>query len=90
MISRILFVAAFLLVGMIAVKDGRFLRVAGLVGSCRVYQQAVDGTQWEACRAGRLEGRPDLSARGCSAGGVAGRLEYWHCPAGIAASAIGR
>jgi hypothetical protein len=49
-------------------------------------QTLSDGTQVEACRAGKLEGSPDLTRQGCRAAGVNGTLEYWRCPASVVAS----
>jgi hypothetical protein len=81
LISRIVLVAIVIVAALAAVKDGRVLRDAGLTGSCKVYANAADGTQWEMCEAGRLEGMPDLSGRGCHSAGVRGGAEYWQCPA---------
>ena len=89
MFRRIFVVALLVLVAMVIVKDGRVLRGMGLTGSCTVYANAVDGTQWERCEAGRIEGRPDLSGHGCSSAGVRGRDEYWHCPATLVSAPTG-
>jgi hypothetical protein len=70
---------------MLAAKDGRLPRKAGLTGSCFVAQQESDGGQLVACRAGVLEGRPDLSHRSCLAAGATGRYAYWRCPTAQAA-----
>ena len=61
MLGRVLVAAFLIFAAMLVIKDGRVLRGAGLVGSCRVYATAVDGSQWETCKAGKLEGWPDLS-----------------------------
>jgi hypothetical protein len=83
MFTRILFVAALIVTGMFAVKDGRVLKDAGLTGSCRVVQTAANGEQMEACSSGKLEGAPDLSRNGCTDTGLyAGRV-YWRCPAPV-------
>lgn len=66
---------------MLAVKDGRVLRATGLTGSCTVAVTAADGAQLDACRPGKLDGRPDLSKQGCTADGISGTYEYWQCPA---------
>lgn len=86
MISRVVLVAILIAAALAAVKDGRVLRDTGLTGWCRVYANAADGTQWEICKAGRLEGLPDLSGRGCLRAGVAVRVEYWQCPAPLVSS----
>ena len=65
---------------MVAAKDGRLPRAAGLTASCIVAQQESDGGQLVACRAGALEGRPDLSHRDCLAAGATGTYAYWRCP----------
>lgn len=81
MVTRI-FLAGIVVVAIMAgIKDGRILRVAGLTGSCLVVQTTSDGTQLEACRAGKLEGMPDLSRHGCTDVGTAIGREYWKCPA---------
>jgi hypothetical protein len=83
MIKRIVFAGVLVLAVMIAIKDGRVLRSTGLTGACAMAQRLTDGTQLEACRAGRLAGRPDLSRQGCTTAGVAATYEYWRCPAGV-------
>ena len=90
MIIRILAVACLILALMLAIKNGRMLRVAGLTGACSVIQTATDGSQLESCRPGRLEGRPDLTRRGCTTAGTVGKAEYWRCPAPVTSSQVGR
>jgi hypothetical protein len=90
MIKRIVFAGILVLALMIAIKDGRVLRATGLSGACSMAQTLKDGTQLEACRAGRLAGRPDLSRQGCTAAGVTSAYEYWRCPAGIVSGPSGR
>ena len=69
---------------MIAVKDGWVLRRTGLIGSCAVYANSPDGSQQERCRAGSLDGHPDLSGKGCTKNGVIAGYQYWLCPAAVA------
>ena len=90
MLKRVVAVAICILAVMFAIKDGRVLRSVGLTGSCTAVQARTDGSELEACRAGKLEGRPDLSARGCTSFGVRGTLEYWRCPADLRATDAGR
>ena len=90
MLKRVVAVAVCILAVMIAIKDGRVLRTTGLTGSCSAVQTRTDGSELEACRAGKLEGRPDLSGRGCTSLGIRGTLEYWRCPADLTASQAGR
>jgi hypothetical protein len=84
-IVRIVAAAVAVLALMIVIKDGRVLRRVGLTGSCRVVQTTADGSAWAACRAGRLEGLPDLSRRSCAAGALQGSVQYWRCPADVGA-----
>ncbi len=81
MVTRIVLAGLVVVALMVGVKDGRILRVAGLTGSCSVVQTIADGTQLEACKAGVLEGMPDLSRQGCTDIGTAIRRQYWKCPA---------
>ncbi len=82
MLLRVVLVAALVAALMVAVKDGRVLRHAGLTGSCSsVATPAGQSGSWKACRAGRLEGRPDLSRDSCTSVERVGPLEYWRCPA---------
>ena len=85
MLTRIVAVAALIVAVMAAAKDHRLMRQTGLTAACSVVQTQSDGTMLAACHPGRLEGRPDLSGRGCIDAGIAGTVEYWHCPAASAA-----
>ncbi len=89
MVKRIVAAGIVVLALMIAVKDGRVLRDAGLTGVCSLALTLNDGTHVEACHSGRLAGRPDLSRDGCSTAGLRGAVEYWRCPAGVAAGPSG-
>jgi hypothetical protein len=53
-------------------------------------QAAPDGTTWNRCVSGKLEGRPDLTNKSCTSEGVEGKYELWHCPAALAATAAPR
>jgi hypothetical protein len=79
------FVAVALIVAvMVAIKDGRALRETGLVASCFAVAAPVGQSGfWEACRPGKLEGRPNLGRRSCKSAGLVGNLEYWRCPSQI-------
>jgi len=81
MVTRIVLTGLVLAGLMVGVRDGRVLRVAGLTGSCSVVQTSVDGTQLEACRAGKLEGMPSLTRQSCADLGLVAGQEYWKCPA---------
>jgi hypothetical protein len=80
MLIRIVAVAALIVAVMVAAKDHRLMRTTGLTAACAVVQTQSDGTLLAACHPGRLEGRPDLSGRGCIDAGIAGTVEYWRCP----------
>ena len=70
---------------MVAVAKGGMLEQVGLVGSCREVAAPRGGEGvWQQCRAGKLEGRPDLRRDSCQSAGVYHGLEYWHCPAPLA------
>jgi hypothetical protein len=44
----------------------------------------ADGEVIEACKPGKLEGRPDLSKRNCTSVASKDKIEYWRCPADLA------
>ena len=73
---------------MLVLKDGQVLQQAGLVSSCSVVA-SYDGKPgfWQACRPGRLEGRPDLSRMSCASAGLRANVEYWRCQAQIGSGA---
>ncbi len=81
---RIFIAAALVVAAMAVIKDGRALEETGLLASCRTVAAPAGQTgYWEACRAGKLEGRPDLARRSCVSEGIAGGVEYWRCPSPI-------
>jgi hypothetical protein len=90
MIKRVVIAGILVLALMIAVKDGRITRAAGLAGACSVAQTMPDGSQVEACRAGRLAGRPDLTRQGCRDAGLSGKYEYWRCPSSVVSDVASR
>jgi hypothetical protein len=90
MLIRIVATGACIFILMLVIKDGRLLRTAGLTGSCTVVQALQDSSELVSCAAGKLEGRPDLSHRGCRSIGLSGKNEAWHCPAGFDISDLGR
>jgi hypothetical protein len=89
-VKGIVAIAVCIVALMVAIKDGRVLHTAGLTGVCSPVSQTVDGAELEACKPGKLEGRPDLTKRGCKAAGVKDALEYWRCPAGVQPTDAGR
>ena len=86
---RIFAVAVCIAAAMFAVKDGRLLEKAGLTGSCSQIPTPRGQTGfWEACRAGKLEGQPDLGRRSCTHAGASGEVAYWRCPTRIESSPV--
>ena len=90
MLIRIVATGACIFLLMLVIKDGRVLRTTGLTGSCTVVQTLQDSSELVACSSGKLEGRPDLSHRGCRSIGHSGKKEVWRCPAGFDISDLGR
>jgi hypothetical protein len=89
MLSRIVAVGVLVFALMLAVEQGG-LRKVGLLGSCSAKQTLADGSQWVACTAGKLGGRPSLGSKSCADGGPRGKVEWWHCPAPVQSTAVGR
>jgi hypothetical protein len=84
---RIVVAAIVVAVALGAGQRGDVLERAQLVGGCRaVATPEGESGVWHACRAGRLEGRPDLSLRSCTRGGLVGGAELWRCPAPLLSS----
>jgi hypothetical protein len=78
---RMFAIATLIIATMIAIKDGRPLTKTGLVAVCAEVQPPPGQTgYWEACKAGKLEGRPDLTRRPCDRAGMRDNIEYWRCP----------
>jgi hypothetical protein len=90
MLIRIVATGACIFLLMLVIKDGRVLRITGLTGSCTVVQTLQDSSELVTCSTGKLEGRPDLSHRGCQSIGLSGKKEVWRCPAGFDISDLGR
>ena len=87
MLLKILLIGTLVAGLMMAVKDGRVLAKAGLVGGCtQLRTTASDGATWQACKRGRLEDYPNLSNKSCTLVGVKRGREYWRCPASLVAS----
>jgi hypothetical protein len=78
---RVLVVSTLVVLAMVVVKEGSALERTGLLGSCHAVATPAGQTgYWQSCRAGRLDGRPDLSLRPCTSHHSMGDLEYWRCP----------
>ena len=81
---KLIFYGVLVVAAMVAIKDGRVLEPTGLVGRCSVVQgPAGDTATWEACRPGKLEGRPNLVRKSCTSAGVKDGVEYWRCPSQV-------
>ncbi len=74
----------------VTVKDGRALRDTGLIASCTTVTAPYAGPEhWQACRSGRLEGRPNLKRQSCESAGVVADVEYWRCPSPLETAPAG-
>ncbi len=72
---------------LVAAKQSNALQRAQLLSSCsEVTAPRGDENSWRACRAGKLDGRPDLSLKSCQPRGVSGKFEYWSCPTRLSSS----
>jgi hypothetical protein len=78
-VKGIAVVAVCILAAMIAVKDGRLFRTTGLMATCSKVASTATADV-EACRPGKLEGRPDLTKRGCKFAATVKQVAYWNCP----------
>ena len=69
---------------LVAARQSNALERAQLLSSCsEVAAPAGEEGTVMACRAGRLDGKPDLSLKSCHSRGVSGSFEYWSCPTRI-------
>ena len=75
----IVLIAVCVLAAMVVLKDGRVLRNAGLTATCSKVA-STPSADVEACRPGKLEGRPDLTKRGCKFAASVKQVAYWNCP----------
>jgi hypothetical protein len=75
---------------LVTMKDGRALRDTGLIASCTSVTAPVgEAGYWEACRPGRLEGRPNLKRQSCESVGRAADVEYWRYPSPVESAPAG-
>jgi hypothetical protein len=89
-VVRPLFVVALVAAAaMVGLRYG-WIPISGLSGSCTQVAANADGTVLEACRQGRLAGWPNLDSHSCAFVRESGRWQYWHCPAPLEASQVGR
>ena len=87
MLLKILIVGALAIGLMAAIRDGRVLRDAGLLSSCKPVAVAghEDGSM-QSCSKGRLDGFPDLTNKSCVLVSVRAQRQYWRCEAPIVSS----
>ena len=87
MLLKILLVGALAIGLMAAIRDGRILRDAGLLSSCKpvVVSSHEDGSM-QSCSKGRLDGFPDLTNKSCDLVSTRENREYWRCAAPIVSS----
>jgi hypothetical protein len=79
---RILVVAAVAAAALYLVRHEHVLERARLLSSCAPAQVAAQpDADWLACRAGRLDGFPNLRGDSCTFSSERGGLQYWLCPA---------
>ena len=77
--------AALVVVVMVVIKDGRALERTGILSSCTSIAPPLgQNGYWEACRPGKLEGRPNLTRRSCTSQVRVRDVEYWRCPSPVA------
>ena len=83
---RIWLTALMIAAALVVVADFHLLQRSGLLSYCATTRTPA-GTSgyWRACHRGWLTGRPDLSRDSCKREGITGKLEYWRCPAPLAA-----
>jgi hypothetical protein len=75
---------------LVTMKDGRALRDTGLIASCTaIAAPAGQEGYWEACRPGKLEGRPNLKRKSCESVGLSAGIEYWRCPSPVQSAPAG-
>jgi hypothetical protein len=75
---------------LVTMKDGRALRDTGLIASCTaIAAPAGQEGYWEACRPGKLEGRPNLKRKSCESVGLSAGIEYWRCPSPVQSATAG-
>jgi hypothetical protein len=83
MLLKILIVGALAIGVMAAIKDGRVLRDAGLLGHCSVVRTNANEMS---CSKGRLDGFPDLTDKSCKLVGANPSHQVWRCAAPIVSS----
>jgi len=87
MLLKIIVVGALVIGLMVAIKDGRILRDAGLLSTCT---PVVENNQSEptllSCTKGSLDGWPNETNNSCNLIAVHPTREYWRCAAPVVSS----
>ncbi len=80
MLLKIFIVGALAIGLMVAIRDGRVLRDAGLLHTCnRVTLNGKVQPTLMSCSKGRLDGFPDLTKKSCRLLSTQRQVEYWRC-----------
>jgi hypothetical protein len=88
MLLKIIVVGALVIGVMVAIKDGRVLRDAGLLSSCTTVTVSNNqsGPTVLSCTKGRLDGWPNETNNSCNLIAVHPTREYWRCAAPVVSS----
>lgn len=87
MLLKIIVVGALVIGVMVAIKDGRILRDAGLLSNCTtVSTSGQDSPTLLSCTKGRLDGWPDETNNSCNLIAVHPSRQYWRCAAPVVSS----
>jgi hypothetical protein len=87
MLLKIIVVGALVIGVMVAIKDGRILRDAGLLSSCTtVSANSSDAPTLLRCTKGRLDGWPNETNNSCNLIAVHPNRQYWRCAAPVVSS----
>jgi hypothetical protein len=89
LLRKVVYIGVICLVAVLVAKSGWALHRSGLLGSCTVYAHGSDGSEMEECRAGKLDGLPDLSGKGCTLQTFGKTVEWWSCPVPIGSAPAG-
>ena len=87
MLVKIIVVGALVIGVMVAVKDGRILRDAGLLSHCSpVNVGGQSAPTVLSCTKGRLDGWPNETHNSCDLIAVHPARQYWRCAAPVVSS----
>jgi hypothetical protein len=87
MLLKILIIGAVAIGVMGAIRDGRVLRDAGLLGSCNVVNaNGKTEPTVMSCSKGRLDGFPDLTNKSCRVISYTASRQYWRCETPVVSS----